>query len=238
MYDSPKYGIRFDHSPSKFGSRGTMTNNVVWNTKGIMVKGDRHNIVGNVALDNTSGYQSAGSLLVIHILRREPPVHNKNTVVENNAASQADGGINMHTSYPFGRYPLAGRKTNNYSGRDLNQLLVDVENKDFRPISPDAFTEYGTGDIIGDETADVIGPYTPLGENLNHYAIPGQKLSLASNPIPSHGSIVANRDVLIFRPGFRYLVCLSLEITLLNLCTIILSRHTHLNDAQFLFHYY
>ena len=84
-----------------------------------------------------------------------------------------------------------------------------LKNKDFRPNSPDVFTEYGSGEIIGDETADVIGPYTPLGENLNHYAIPGQKLSLASNPIPSHGSIVPKRDVLIFRPGFRYSVLLS-----------------------------
>merc|ERR1712141_640901 len=109
----------------------------------------------------------------------------------------------MHTSYPFGRYPLAGVKTNNYEGKDLNELLVDIQNKDFRPITADVFTAHGTGDIIGDATGALIGPYAPAGATLNYYPIPGQKLSLASHPIPSHGSNVPKRDVLIFRPGYR-----------------------------------
>ena len=95
VYDSPKYGIRFDHSPGNLGDNGTMSKNVVWNTKGIMVKGYDHVVDGNLALDNVAGYEDAASLLVIHILRQETDIHNADTQVSNNLATKADGGINM-----------------------------------------------------------------------------------------------------------------------------------------------
>ena len=50
MFDSPKAGVRFDDSPGKKGSHGTMHKNVVWKAAGYMVKGDYHNITGNLGM--------------------------------------------------------------------------------------------------------------------------------------------------------------------------------------------
>ena len=208
VYDSPKYAIRFDHStsdPNNLGHHGEMSNNVVWNTMGMMVKGNNHTVESNLALDNTEGFKAAGSLLVIHILRTENVVQNQFTEVKDNAATRADGGVNMQVPWPFPRWPLAGVTENNYSGDDLSELLVDVNNKDFRPKSSDALTATGNaGQMIGDSTGDLIGPYPSKDvTDITQYDIPGQKIDIASYPIPADGSIVKERDVVMFRPGFR-----------------------------------
>ena len=208
VYDSPKYAIRFDHStsdPSNLGHSGEMSRNVIWNTMGMMVKGNNHTVESNLALDNTEGFEHAGSLLVIHILRTENVVQNGHTDVKNNAATIADGGVNMKVPWPYPRWPLAGITENNYSGEDLNTLLVDVENKDFRPISTNVFTANGnTGEILGDSTAHLIGPYSSKDDaTMTQYDIPGQKLDIASYPIPSDGVFVKGRNAVMFRPGFR-----------------------------------
>ena len=201
VYDSPKYGIRFDHSPGNLGDNGTMSKNVVWNTKGIMVKGDEHTVDGNLALDNVEGYEDAASLLVIHILRQEADIHNADSEVTNNLATNADGGINMQMEKPYGRWDLAGITSNNYAGDDLRTLLVDVDNNDFRPKSDDIFPDNGR---IGANTGNVMGPYPPKGETITQYDIPGYKtLHKATHPIPGDNSIVTGRDALMFRPGFR-----------------------------------
>ena len=201
MYDSPKYGIRFDHSPGNLGNNGTMSKNVAWNCKGLMVKGNDHTVDGNLALENVQGNADAASLLVIHYLRTETDLHNKNTKVWNNAAVKADGGINMHMSKPYGRWPLAGKKKNNYAGNNLGSLLVDVENRDFRPKS----SGFPAAGMIGQSTGDAIGPYPSQGKSIAQYDIPGRKtLHKASHPIPSMNSVVSGRDAVMFRPGFRY----------------------------------
>ena len=71
----------------------------------------------------------------------------------------------MNVPWPYPRWPLAGITENNYSGEDLNELLVDVDNKDFRPKSDDALTASGNaGQIIGDATGSMIGPYPSKDE--------------------------------------------------------------------------
>jgi len=201
VYDSPKYGIRFDHSPGNLGDNGTMSKNVVWNTKGIMVKGDDHIVDGNLAIDNVAGYEDAASLLVIHILRQETDIHNANTLVTNNLATKADGGINMQMEKPYGRWDVAGITSNNYAGSDLSSLLVDTDNNDFRPISSDVFPDSGR---IGVDTGDDMGPYPPKGQTITQYDIPGYKtLHKATHPIPGDNAVVTGRDALMFRPGFR-----------------------------------
>ena len=185
-----------------------MANNVVWGCNGLQVKGDNHNVTGNLALDGfkyPDDDETIPSLKVVHILREATTVTNANTIVVNNAATRADGGKNYHTDErPKPKFALAGQKTNNYVGEDLRNLLVDVGNKDFRPISLDVFSKDGTGELIGVETGDRIGPYPALGEDITQYAIPGQKLRVASHPIPDNESKVKTRDALMFRPGFRY----------------------------------
>ena len=201
--------MRFDHpwnQPSVFGYNGEMSGNVVWKTKGLLVKGEDHTVIGNLALDNTEdGFHAegnVGSLLVIQQVRYQNFTMNTNTVVKNNAATQADGGVCLKLCNEES-WPLAGHIENNYSGRDLKTLLTDVENKDFRPKSADIFTVDGTGQILGDSTGTLIGPYPPKGHKITQYLIPGQKLDIASHPIPGDESVVVERDALMFRPGFR-----------------------------------
>merc|ERR1712126_785436 len=107
-------------------------------------------------------------------------------------------------------WDLAGSQTNNYNGADLtlksddsHRLLVDIDNYDFRPVSKNIFAESENG-TIKDETGDQIGPYQAKDEDITHYSIPGRKEYLqASHPIPRNGAKVMERDVLMFRPGFR-----------------------------------
>ena len=93
---------------------------------------------------------------------------------------------------------------NNYVGTDIRSLLVDFANRDFRPLSNDAFTANGLGDIIGENTGQRIGPYPAKGESISQYTIPGKKQMLqASHPIPENGASVNGRDILMFRPGYK-----------------------------------
>ena len=51
VYNTPKYGIRFDGSPGRSGVMGIMKGNVLRNTNGMMVKGDHHTIEYNLVFD-------------------------------------------------------------------------------------------------------------------------------------------------------------------------------------------
>ena len=48
IHFSPKYGLRFDGGPPKIGRHGTMKQNVVKKTNGMMVKGDYHTVDHNL----------------------------------------------------------------------------------------------------------------------------------------------------------------------------------------------
>merc|ERR1719348_302416 len=190
VFDSPKASIRFDGSGQNLGINGLQSNNVVWNVGGMMVKGDNHSIVNNLALGT---YKDDGScsLCVIYILRYETWIQNNNTVVLNNAAFQADGGKNV---YDGGRWPMSGSIVeNNYSNEDINSHIVNAEIRDFRPKQDGALTE---GSVF-------IGPYLP-GTSSYTYWIPGRKHYKASHPIPNSGAVVSyTRDAVMFRHGYE-----------------------------------
>ena len=128
-----------------------------------MVKGDYNNVTGNMALENYHPCKDSPTLQVIHMLREHTDVQNEHTYVENNAAWLADGGQDQHSTEkpPWGRFPLAGIKSENYYGNnswhggdgydgswvlngetlipttDLPDMLMDVDDYDFRP-KPDS----------------------------------------------------------------------------------------------------
>jgi len=190
-----------------------------------MLKGDYHNITGNLALVNNEENKNEGGIRVIYILRQYYDyIMNNNTLVENNLAWMADGGKDLHcTKHDVvheGRYMLAGLKSNNYYGNssfgchqdgydgsvvldgemvpdasytDLLDLLVDIENYDFRPKP----------DTILTSTGMQIGPYASKYSNGDRYFIPGRRLSIPSHPIPRNDAVVKMRDDLIFKPAYR-----------------------------------
>ena len=274
-FNSPKYALRFDGAPKvkrydeekdpdypwitvPLGRKGTMSNNVQWDSGPFQVKGDEHTVSGNLALGHSNKPDLPG-LKSICILREYTAITNQNTNLTNNAFYRADGGsidkawknclkkdiclnwnevknemtkptddkgnkvgremmslnktsaLDLCGSYYQDtrnwKWDLAGNKKNNYIGDDLRSLLVDVDNRDFRPRSNDKFTD----DKIEMKTGEQIGPYETEQETITYYAIPGRKeFQKASHPIPGNGkayngdkATVSPRNALMFRPGFR-----------------------------------
>jgi len=192
IHDSPKGAIRFDGGGNKFGYRGYQGFNVIWNTGSLMIKGDEHTILNNLGLSRYKKDDGKCNICVIYRKWFDPVIQNSNTVVLNNAASQADGGRNVECKDC--RWPLTGKVIeNNYSDMDLEDHLEGASILDFRPIEGGALTD---GTVIK-------GPYLP-GTSSSTYWIPGRRLYKASKPIPSSGSTVPiSRNALIFQGGFR-----------------------------------
>ena len=73
-----------------------MLNNLVWRTSGFMVKGDYHNIIGNLGLPNYEG-NMGGSIMVRHDFANV--LLNQHTKVDDNAFWLAEGGPNRGGRY-------------------------------------------------------------------------------------------------------------------------------------------
>jgi len=192
VHDSPKAAIRFDGGGESLGFNGYQGFNVAWNSGSLLVKGDNHTVMNNLGLDRYKKDDGKCSLCVIYRLRHDPVIENNNTIVLNNAATQADGGRNVDCHGC--RWPMAGQVVeNNYSNMDIKDHLVGADILDFRPIEGGLLT---TG-------PEIIGPYLP-GNSSFTYWIPGRKLYKTSQPIPPSGSTVpVSRDALMFLGGFR-----------------------------------
>lgn len=201
IHSSPKYGIRFDGQPPRVGMRGAIYRNVVWQSNGIMVKGDIHRVIENLAFDKRNDKkgdkQGDGcSLCVLKYVRSNPVEINKETVVLRNAADIANGGKKKNTpggkrnktpenkgKKPGGRYPLAGKKVKFNVQGDVRKEVVDADNLDFRPHKD---SKYNT---------DKVGPYR-YKSGSKKYWIPGRQLYKASTPVPPDGSTTVKVNVL------------------------------------------
>ncbi|CAL4079245.1 unnamed protein product, partial [Meganyctiphanes norvegica] len=184
VHDSPKHGLRFDGDHG--GLSGYQGFNVIWNTTGIMTKGDNHTVENNLAIDS----HSECDLCVIYKLRHDTYIQNNLTDIINNAAMKADGGKNV---FDGGRWPIAGETIeNNYFNLDVKVNIEDADNWDFRPVDGGVLTQ----------GSELIGPYEPGTASLTYW-IPGQKLYKASTPIPPSGSFVSDsRNVVMFLGGY------------------------------------
>ena len=163
LHDTEKFGARFDGEGDGYG--GHMHHNVIWNVQGgIMVKGYNHNIYNNTAFDN-------GDKNDIIIMIDQGG--NEGTLTVNNAANKMAG----HRTSSYDLYPVPGIYENNWNGYQLNldikDLLVDVENNDFRPIENSVLVDsgilYNSLDINYNGENPDIGAYEFNGE----YWIPG-----------------------------------------------------------------
>ena len=95
-----------------------------------------------------------------------------------------------------------------FSNSDIQNLLVDPANYDFRP-NPDT-------EMTIDDEGDFIGPYSPMiGSHLmdpmdlsssyeGNYWIPGHRSNKASFPIPPHKAAIRKmRDVVMCQTGYK-----------------------------------
>ena len=80
-----------------------------------------------------------------------------------------------------------------YPDVDLPDLLMDVNDYDFRPKEDTVLTSTGVQ----------IGPYPAAYSKNTKYTIAGRKKLKASFPIPSHQRIVVRKDALMFQSAYR-----------------------------------
>lgn len=194
-YNTEKRGYRYDRSnvpdPSKgsgYAARGQFHGNLGWNTSATFVKGDAHIVTANVqwspvtrGVPDISGTDMALLVLGPGETSYAYDWENTHTTVERNGAPQMGCGAKNHS--------FSGPASSNVEAKVEDQL-VDVPNRDFRPRPGSAFDAAG------------VGPYSADGSD---YWIPGQRLHAASHPVPADGSqsvAPGTAARLFFRPGF------------------------------------
>ncbi len=194
VHDHIKFALRFDtpwNNPSVFGINGVMCNNVLWNTRPMVPKGDYHHIYGNTGFDND----------VVDISIFSDITHggiNSNTVTRNNAVNLISGSRTAAQSYP-------GISDHNWAGGEVKNELVDPAQLDFRPALGSALIDAGTN--IPARVAGFIGTAPDIGAyeyGDTNYWMAGYQSPTASIPIPNHGSVnQPDGRELIFFPGYK-----------------------------------
>ena len=197
-HDSPdKYGIRFDSPipPTRWGNGGMIHHNVVWNAKGINVKGERHKVFHNLAFDNQ------GSDIRILDDTKLNGGGNKGTKTQNNVADSISGERNRQSLIP-------GISLTNYSNpifdQSIKDQLVNADSQDFRPVRGSKLVSAGqnilelNGNSVG--IAVDLGPYQ---KDSSQYWIPGRRLIKTSMPIPKDGGSFASDNALIWQNAFN-----------------------------------
>ncbi len=175
VHSSPKYGLRFDAGkPPAVGHNGNMKENVAWKCNGIMVKGESHTVLNNLAFDkrnDKSGDARADgcTLCVRKRFVKEAIDMNKESVVMRNAADVANGDTIDEITYS-----LPGRLVEFNIEGDVRNELVDADNLDFRPRDGSRYNTHS------------VGPYR-YNTSIKHYWIPGRQLYKASTPVPPDG---------------------------------------------------
>ena len=176
-FDTMKWGLRFDRGTAPdaaWGFDGTMTHNVVWNTKGINVKGNNHTITNNLVLNGTDLY----GMVIMCCHPGSNDTENNYTVVINNIIENGACSEAVKSPCPI----IPGNFTNN-ANQSVRLHLRDPDNLDFRPRKSSDYVAKG------------IGPYDEESMvDSGVYWIPGRLLISASMPIPPNGTTTAKCD--------------------------------------------
>ena len=95
-----------------------------------------------------------------------------------------------------------------FSNSDIQDLLVDPENYDFRPNPNTEMTIDDEGNFIGPYSPSIgshlIDPMDPRSSYEGYYWIPGHRSNKASFPIPSHKAAIKKmRDVVMCQTGYK-----------------------------------
>ena len=187
-YDTMKFGLRFDRIMAKnapWGYNGTVRYNVVWGTRGIMVKGDDHHVENNLSFDNELPYDMG----LLGYPGRGNMGENTHTVTT--------GNILQHGACPDYREEnctythLPGNFTNNAAG-DVRKFLRDPDNLDFRPNKDSEYLTKGIGPYGKESVSPGICSHDSSSDSV--YWIPGRLQVLASMPIPPNGTTTAKCD--------------------------------------------
>ena len=221
FHDLPgRNGIRFDGDPSGFG--GTVNNNVSFNNRrGFRIKGDYHNVINNIAFQNSNndvrvsgdkfyGWREGRNCSVSDQMQRNGKWYcalypnnpnsirnagNINSVVHNNAG---DKDSYIPVANPIDKTGNSMSKDSR-GGRLLIEELRDINNFDFRPKAGSSLIDAGT--YIPKFTDGYQGSAPDIGAyeyGDSNYWIPGYQTKKAKTPIPRDGATNAkiNTDLI------------------------------------------
>ena len=187
-YDTMKFGLRFDRIMEKnasWGYNGTVRYNVVWGTRGIMIKGDDHHVENNLSFDNGLPYD----LGLLGYPGKGSTGENMHTVTSDNILQHGACPDYREENCTYTQLP--GNFTNNVVG-DVRRFLRDPENLDFRPMKNTEILAEGIGPY-GKESV-FPGFCGDDSSSSSVYWIPGRQQLLASMPIPPNGTTTAKCD--------------------------------------------
>ena len=175
-FNTRKNGLRFDGGGNITGGgyNGTMSHNVVWNTREVNVKGFNHYIKNNLIFNSSNEYDM--------VTDNTPIVFNN--IIQN-------GVCNSTNVVPCPNKTSPGNFSNN-AYDNVYDHLRDPDNFDFRPKPMSNYISRGIGPY-GEESMKHGGVYW----------IPGRQLFTASMPIPLNGTKTARCDAdLMWLGGF------------------------------------
>ena len=161
IHDSVKYGIRYDApvlNPELAGTDGLIHHNVLWNLpKGMMIKGDVHEIYNNTCFDI-----NGVDIIILDEDYPNPPggSSNTSTILRNNLA----GKISGHRQNPQAPPGIEDHNVFSATNDSFNSraLLTDPENKNFTPKSS-ALELIDEGVIIEGITDGYLGSAPDIG---------------------------------------------------------------------------
>ncbi len=213
FHDTPKFGMRFDAPiPAvRWGKFGLVHHNVLWNTGGMMIKGTDHMVYNNLAFD--SAYTDL-IILKDKVTKKQlakKPIKPGTKIGGGNVRTQTINNLAKSISGHRKKVaPVPGILGKNIDAvRDevqIENILRDPKNRDFRPIEQ---TVVENAQVINNHEMALIyqtkSPYFGVyPANVEHYWIPGQRLTQASHPIPMNGAQITKDSVdLIWREAYR-----------------------------------
>ena len=161
LHDSVKYGVRYDApvlNPEIAGTNGLIHHNVLWNLpKGMMIKGDVHEIYNNTSFDI-----NGVDIIILDEGYPDPPggSSNTSTILRNNLA----GKISGHRQNPQTPPGIEDHNVFSTTNDSFNSsaLLTDPENKNFTPISS-AVELIDAGVVIAGITDGYLGSAPDIG---------------------------------------------------------------------------
>jgi hypothetical protein len=209
-HDSNRQGVRFDYAGDKVLSKegrihgdGVYMRNVVWNTQPSQVKGDRHIVLNNVAVNTTKWPDQSKELMNFGVMGFKA-MHgldlNEESLTRNNIANLAHRSWNFNPRAKVSAYKIPGVEDHNLKERGAAfKHLRDPANWDFRPKSGSPLVDAGAKVAPGDvkstiarfEGLDFEGAAPDIGAyefGAKRYWIPGRKAAAASTPVPRDGA--------------------------------------------------
>ncbi len=213
FHDTSKFAMRFDAPiPAvRWGKHGLVHHNVLWNTGGMMIKGTDHRVYNNLAINNeyTDIIVLKDKVTKKQLKKKKikPGTKIGGGNVRTQTANNVAGSISGHRKKPKPVPGSFGKNINlSEEGLDAQKLLVDLENRDFRPVNMQLVNK---AQVIEDKDISLIysteQPYSGVyPAQVEHYWIPGKRLIQASHPIPADMSIAKKTNVdLIWREAYR-----------------------------------